>query len=592
MNSLLITLTICSTCYISTFDYDNNGNYLAIVGNDNITEAVYINNITLPLMDDARIISDTVIGILDEGEGSTKVIRCNFDGNCINTTLFFSNLTVYDVYDMTLYVGNDNYVIGLSVSSITVDMIPNCRKGKAYNNGLIVVSEFYLYIITPDRTSNISMGTLCADIAQTTETFMIIGNKVYDSSANIIVALDGNCLDFIVTENSVAILTSSVFTIYDYEWKQRTLISASQGSKILSVNSTSLGIISKVDNQLVLTLRNYPIILPPLSAPSTPLNTPSNTPVSDTPSNTPDGSIVAPSNTQQDIVPIVVPVVVGVVIIAVAIVITVILKRRRQRQRRRMANVELRLVRTIGKGSYGEVFLAKYNGLEVAAKMAKDSVKDEINLLTKLPPHPNIVQMLGCASASGIEYLLMEYCDGGSLDNIIYAEQDVSISKRVRWLMEAAAGMSHLHRNNIVHRDVAARNILIERGRAKVTDFGLARETRNTNTTKTEIGPIRWMAPESMSRQYSTATDVWMFGILLYEVIERREPHISEDALEVAQKIKGSGYLPTITSDSWTPELRDIFMSCCQFDASKRLSITKVLEKLTDLYNNVYGSAV
>jgi serine/threonine protein kinase len=81
-----------------------------------------------------------------------------------------------------------------------------------------------------------------------------------------------------------------------------------------------------------------------------------------------------------------------------------------------------------------------------------------------------------------------------------------------------AAGMLHLHNHNIIHRDLAARNILLSgTGDPKISDFGMSRilQKEEEGKTKTNIGPIRWMAPESLANQtYSKKSDVWSFGIV------------------------------------------------------------------------------
>lgn len=144
--------------------------------------------------------------------------------------------------------------------------------------------------------------------------------------------------------------------------------------------------------------------------------------------------------------------------------------------------------------------------------------------------------MLGISSNETDIYVIMEYCDRGSLDKLVQKVKMDSFSK-LKLLQSSAAGIAHLHREHIVHRDIAARNILVSSPlRAKVADFGMSRivnQFDDKGVTASNIGPIRWMSPESIGkREYSTASDVWMFGILCTEVWNEKPPHHGMDNFE------------------------------------------------------------
>merc|ERR1711916_160452 len=107
-----------------------------------------------------------------------------------------------------------------------------------------------------------------------------------------------------------------------------------------------------------------------------------------------------------------------------------------------------------------------------------------------------------------------------------------------------AMGVEHLHNSSIVHRDLAARNVLIgEDGRPLVTDFGRSRELGgDQGMTKQNLGPIKWSAPEQLEKNlYSKASDVWAFGCLCIELVDREQPWTtSVKNLEVAKYVKES----------------------------------------------------
>jgi serine/threonine protein kinase len=142
-------------------------------------------------------------------------------------------------------------------------------------------------------------------------------------------------------------------------------------------------------------------------------------------------------------------------------------------------------------------------------------------------------------------------------------------NKKIRWVHEIALGMCHLHKHNIVHRDLAARNILLSHSNladahAKISDFGMSRVLQQEieAKTKSKIGPVCWMAPESIGQQvYSKKTDVWMFGVLVYEIVARREPHDNKDPLKISQQIRNESLTPDIPNDC-PPQLRELMQLC------------------------------
>jgi serine/threonine protein kinase len=137
----------------------------------------------------------------------------------------------------------------------------------------------------------------------------------------------------------------------------------------------------------------------------------------------------------------------------------------------------------------------------------------------------------------------------------------------------------HLHEHNIVHRDLAARNILLTgSGDPKISDFGMSRilQKEEEGKTKKNLGPIRWMAPESLAqRTYSKKSDVWSFGIVVYEIVARREPHTEVNPLEVGLLIRDRHLTPKIPSHC-PPILREVMQLCWQADPNQRPSFKEI----------------
>jgi predicted Ser/Thr protein kinase len=253
---------------------------------------------------------------------------------------------------------------------------------------------------------------------------------------------------------------------------------------------------------------------------------------------------------------------------------------------------ELEIEKEIGQGNYGRVCVGKWKKYRVALKFCQsrgkmDEFLKEANLMILLPPHPKVVRMYGVSIDGTQPIIVMEYCAGGSLDKLLY-DTSVSISneQKIRWVCEIAVGMRHLHKYNIVHRDLAARNILLSHpnpndAHLKISDFGMSRvlqqdEERTLNT----FGPIRWMASESIRQQiYSKKSDVWMFGILVFEIVAQCEPHTTIDPNEIAIFIRDRGLTPKIPT-ACPHKLRQLMEMCWNLQPDQRPNFETICELL------------
>jgi hypothetical protein len=246
-------------------------------------------------------------------------------------------------------------------------------------------------------------------------------------------------------------------------------------------------------------------------------------------------------------------------------------------------------VREIGAGSYGKVFLGEWRGAKVAIKVNNtitdvDGFLAEAKLTLGIPPHPNLVQTFGISLDGPNPCIVQEYCGGGSLDIIFGVKNGLTNAKRLDYALKIGYGLLHLHSRSIVHRDLAARNILLTNdGSPKISDFGMSRivqEEAAKGRTKTNVGPIRWMAPESLrDRSYSLKTDVWTYAIMLYEIVSGKEPHEDEDQFEIALKIRDQGYTPTIPDDC-DPTLREVMEMCWKKSPADRPTMEEICDFL------------
>jgi len=238
------------------------------------------------------------------------------------------------------------------------------------------------------------------------------------------------------------------------------------------------------------------------------------------------------------------------------------------------------------------VFFGKWNGAPVAMKICRNkgnlnTFLSEIKIMLKLPPHPNVVRMFGVSLDGAQPVIVMEYCAGGSLDKLLFDLPDgqtITNKRKMELIQGIARGMLHLHKHNIIHRDLAARNILLDGNEEpKISDFGMSRilEQSGEGKTKSEIGPVYWMAPESIAtRNYSKKSYVWSFGIVVYEIVAQHEPHREVvNVLEIATAIRDYGLTPKIPDDC-SPLLRQLMEMCWQRDPERRPTMETIFAML------------
>lgn len=116
------------------------------------------------------------------------------------------------------------------------------------------------------------------------------------------------------------------------------------------------------------------------------------------------------------------------------------------------------------------------------------------------------------------------------------------MSQMVKLAMQVADGVRHLHKYNIIHRDLACRNLLVDSQlEVYVSDFGFARQkdvAKETGFTQPTLGPIKWEAPESLEKkQYSEKSDAYMYGVCLYEMVTGKEPWAGFNPFEAGIKV-------------------------------------------------------
>ncbi|KAF8027047.1 hypothetical protein BT93_E0078 [Corymbia citriodora subsp. variegata] len=220
----------------------------------------------------------------------------------------------------------------------------------------------------------------------------------------------------------------------------------------------------------------------------------------------------------------------------------------------------------IGEGAFGEVYMVKWRGTEVAAKTIRSSISSnprvrsdfikELALWQKLR-HPNIVQFLGVLKQSDRLIFLTEYLRNGCLFDILRKRGSLDPQTAVAYALDIARGMNYLHQHKphaIIHRDLTPRNVLQdESGHLKVTDFGLskialAKDAEGYKMTG-RTGSYRYMAPEVYRREsYGKSVDVFSFAMIVYEMFHGGPSHRAQTPEQVADRRAYEDHRPPLSS--------------------------------------------
>uniref|UniRef100_A0A667IQK0 Ephrin type-A receptor 2 n=1 Tax=Lynx canadensis TaxID=61383 RepID=A0A667IQK0_LYNCA len=257
--------------------------------------------------------------------------------------------------------------------------------------------------------------------------------------------------------------------------------------------------------------------------------------------------------------------------------------------------------KVIGAGEFGEVYKGtlKASGkkeVPVAIKTLKAGYteKQRVDFLSEASimgqfSHHNIIRLEGVVSKYKPMMIITEYMENGALDKFLREKDgEFSVLQLVGMLRGIAAGMKYLANMNYVHRDLAARNILVNSNLVcKVSDFGLSRvledDPEATYTTSGGKIPIRWTAPEAISyRKFTSASDVWSYGIVMWEVMTYGErPYWELSNHEVMKAINEGFRLPTPMD--CPSAIYQLMMQCWQQERARRpkfADIVSILDKL------------
>jgi serine/threonine protein kinase len=210
-----------------------------------------------------------------------------------------------------------------------------------------------------------------------------------------------------------------------------------------------------------------------------------------------------------------------------------------------------RLESKLGSGGMSTVYLALDEVLDrpVAVKLLHREISEEADQLERFRrearaaarlSHPNLVGVIDAGEDDGRPYIVFEYIEGRTLKRRIQEEGGLPVDEAVAYAIEIGRGLTAAHARKLVHRDVKPQNVLIDpAGRAKVTDFGIARslEQKGMTATGRVLGTTDYVSPEqAMGEDVDERSDVYSLGVVLYEMLTGDVPFQAETQVGVAMK--------------------------------------------------------
>jgi serine/threonine protein kinase len=194
------------------------------------------------------------------------------------------------------------------------------------------------------------------------------------------------------------------------------------------------------------------------------------------------------------------------------------------------------LIRKLGRGGFGEVWLAerksKFVTTKVAVKLPLDeqidheAIKQEATFWEQASGHPNILPIIDADEYNGQIVIVSEYAPNGSLEEWLRRNGKMSVEKAIETTVKILDGLEFLHSRNIIHRDLKPANILLQGDTPRLADFGISRALRATASSQSSnvSGTFAYMPPEGFDGKRSVQTDIWSVGVNLYQFLTGNLP--------------------------------------------------------------------
>jgi hypothetical protein len=297
-----------------------------------------------------------------------------------------------------------------------------------------------------------------------------------------------------------------------------------------------------------------------------------------------------------------------------------------KRQPVAVTNDNIRGVKILGTGFFGKVVLADTVGLSLkdlglsetdddksisiqvavkklkanASKTTQEAFEKEYKFMSRLD-HPNVIRMLGLCNTGPAQFIMMEYMERGDLNNYLTKfemivgegapkEKEIQVGTLIYMCTQIASAMKYLITRNFIHRDLAARNCLIgDDNLIKLADFGMSRSLYESHyyiIRGQAVLPVRWMATECFYGKFSAKTDVWAFGVTMWEIfmLAKERPYSDMEDLEVVDDAIEKEERTLLQQPDHCPDdVFQVMMRCWAKDPKERATFDELHSALSKL---------
>ena len=263
-------------------------------------------------------------------------------------------------------------------------------------------------------------------------------------------------------------------------------------------------------------------------------------------------------------------------------------------------NNRYEIIRNIGEGGMANVYLA-YDIIlnrNVAVKVLRGDLADDEKFVRRFQReansasslhHPNIVEMYDVGEDDGKYYIVMEFLDGRTLKSLIKRRGALTVLEVIDIMTQLTSAIACAHDKYIIHRDIKPQNVMIlEDGKVKITDFGIAMALNSQDLTQTNsvMGSVHYLAPEQASGGASTIKcDIYSLGILMFELLTGKVPFKGENAVEIAIKHMKDP-IPSVRSynEEIPQSIENIVLKACAKNPRNRY------DSVNEMYNDIVHS--
>jgi len=265
----------------------------------------------------------------------------------------------------------------------------------------------------------------------------------------------------------------------------------------------------------------------------------------------------------------------------------------------------------IGSGGMSVVYKAKCHTLDrlVAIKVLKEEFASDENFVSKFKmeaqaaarlSHPNIVNVYDVVDEGDLHYIVMELIEGITLKNYIEKKGFLENKEAIGIAIQVAQGIAVAHEQHIIHRDIKPQNMIISKdGTVKVADFGIARAVSSQTMNATAVGSVHYISPEQARGGYcDERSDIYSFGITLYEMVTGRVPFEGDNTVAVAlAHLEEAVTPPSQLNPMVSRGLEEIILKCTQKKPDRRYPsigdvITDLRHVMVDPDYDIYGSGL